>query len=358
MSTLPDSGYPANGLNRTRAQVYADITDSVGGGNKPDVQAVVDRAWECAVRDFNTVPWKFTRTVDDIVIDSTMAASAAPPTVADTGSGVGFVLESGKTIRYWVEERIKSGARVLQRNDAQPAGGQPQMATLTGTGAAVKPVVTRPAQRNPDATHWALFATASSGVLASTDAAFPHGYEVGETAIANTTIEDTRTGINPGMPPNSAIYQPGEYDLASPFRSPVRAHALDASGQTRYILQWVPWREWSQKRPWQITTGSNPLWYTARNWYRTGKVTFDPRPGLATTFPIIRLTYNTYIITPEGAEARLDVPQEIDQAIYDATSVAVRRNILGRDSVGADELREQQERYYELEIQWRDFPDY
>jgi len=358
MSTLPDSGYPASGGNRSRAEVQASIADMVGGSNKPDIKAVIDRAWDAAVRDFNTVPWAFTRVQDDIVIDSTMKAATAPPTVASTGSGVGFVLESGRTVTYWIEERIKVGSRVLQRNDAQPPGGQPQIVTLVGSGAVVKPVVTRPTQVNPNATHWALFATQTSGSSPSSDGAFPHAYEVGEADIATTTIEDQRTGINPGQPPNSAIYQSGEYDLSAPFRSPVRALALDGSGQTRYILTWVPWRDWTQKRPWQITTGSNPIWYTARNWYRNGKITFDPRPGTATTYPMIRLTYDTYILPAQGADARLDVPAEIDNAIFEATSLAVRRNILGRDAVGPDELREMQERYYELEIQWRDHPDY
>ena len=230
--------------------------------------------------------------------------------------------------------------------------------TLTGSGSVVKPVITRPIQVNPEATHWALFATATSGGGSSTDAAYPHGFEVAEAAIAVTAIEDARVGINPGLPVSATIYQSGEYDLSAPFRSSVRALALDASGQTRYILTWVPWERWTQTRPWQITTGSNPLWYTARNWYKNGRITFDPRPGNATTYPMIRLTYNTYILPAAGADGRLDVPQEIDQAIFDAASVTVRRNILGANAVGPDELREMRERYFELEVQWRDHPDY
>lgn len=360
MSTVGDQNYPASGFNRTRAQVQQAIADLLGGANKSDIQAVADRCWEDAIRDFNTCPWSFARVTDDIVIDSTMKTNTTPPTVASTGAGVGFVLETGRKIQYWVEERIKSGNRILQRNDTAGPTQTPQLVTLTGTGAVVKPVVSRPAILNPDATHWALYGTPTSGSHQSATAAYPYGFLIGEAPIAQAGIEDTRQGINPGIVPNSDIYQGNEYDLTAPFRNPVRAILVDENGATRYALTWIPWRRWTTYRPWQITTGSSPIWWTARNWYKTGRIQLDPRPASQTTYPIVRIAYNTPILVPTGPdpEARLDVPVEIDQAIFRRASIIARRRHIGPASVSDTEIEEDRQAYYELEVQWRDHPDF
>jgi hypothetical protein len=357
MSTLDDSPYPQTGSNRTRAEVRVDIADMLGGANKPDIKSIADRAWARAVREFNAYAWSFNRVTDDIIIDSSMKANTTVPVVTNTGSGVGFTLESGRQIVYWIEERRKNGQRVLERNDTLDTTSGLVIVTLVGTGAVMRPVITRPAQLNPEATHWALFGTASTHAHESTDAAYPHGYEIAEVAMDVTTIEDNREGINPGMPANATIYQSGEYDLSSPFHNPVRAMAIDGSGQTRYGLTWIPWRRWTAYRPWQITTGSVPLWYTIRNWHQTGKVTFDPRPGSKTTYPMIRIIYSTPIVLP-GDSGILNVPQEVDDAIFQRASVIARRNTAGPGAVGPDELREEMERKLELEAKWRDFPDF
>lgn len=121
-----------------------------------------------------------------------MLANTTAPTYTNSGVGTGFTLSSGITITYWVEERVKSGTTILRRN-AENGGTK---LTITGTGVLIKPVITRPAQLNPDATHWALFGTAAGG-------AFPTGAEIAEVAIATTGIEDTRTGTDPLLPGGS-----------------------------------------------------------------------------------------------------------------------------------------------------------
>lgn len=118
-----------------------------------------------------------------------MLRNASAPTVSrDAGVGTGFILSSGNTIGYWVEERVKSGDTILRRNAASTT----TIVTHTGDGTTDKPVITRPVVANSDATHWALFATATNGD-------FPVGAEIAEVPIATTTIEDTRTGTNPGL---------------------------------------------------------------------------------------------------------------------------------------------------------------
>lgn len=117
-----------------------------------------------------------------------MLAATTAPTVLLTGVGTGFTLGAGNTIIYWVEERYKEGTTIVKRH----ASASAQTVTLTGTGALVKPVVSRPAIVNSDATHWALFASGANG-------AFPVGGEIAEVVIATASIEDTRTGTNPTL---------------------------------------------------------------------------------------------------------------------------------------------------------------
>ena len=105
----------------------------------------------------------------------------------------GFVLTSGSTITYWVEERVKVGDLITKRN----ASSSDETVTLTGDGATTNtPLITRPDVVNSDATHWALFGTSSTG-------SFPTGAEIAEVAISVPGIGDTRTGPDPAFPSGS-----------------------------------------------------------------------------------------------------------------------------------------------------------
>ena len=129
-----------------------------------------------------------------------MLQNAVTATVSNTGSGTGFTLRSGQKIHYWIEERIKDAdGNVTRRN-----GGVAALWTvLTGTGALVKPVITRPAKLNAEATHWAAFGTASMGTGAVGNFV---GAEIGEADFDTTALEDTRTGTDP-LIPSGSIYE-------------------------------------------------------------------------------------------------------------------------------------------------------
>lgn len=118
-----------------------------------------------------------------------MLYNTTAPTVTDTGVLAGFSLASGNTIEYWVEERVKDGDTIVKRS----ADTGTTTVTLTGDGTNQKPVITRPDTVNSDATHWAVYATATNGD-------FPVGAEVAEAEISSTTIEDPRTTANPTLP--------------------------------------------------------------------------------------------------------------------------------------------------------------
>src|ERR1041385_7028399 len=93
---------------------------------------------------FNGVDRNRVISSDGTAILHGMLAATAPPTVTNTGSGTGFTLSSGSTITYWVEERYKVGSTVVKRS----ASTVTEAAVLTGTGALVKPVISRPTTVN------------------------------------------------------------------------------------------------------------------------------------------------------------------------------------------------------------------
>jgi hypothetical protein len=123
-----------------------------------------------------------------------MAVNTSAPTMSETGgSGTGFTITSSSTLIYWIEERVKVGSLVTKRN----ASSSDETVTITGDGTTTyKPLVTRPTTVNSEATHWALFRTA-------TDGSFPTGAEISEVAIATTTIEDTNETNDPAIPSGS-----------------------------------------------------------------------------------------------------------------------------------------------------------
>ncbi len=124
-----------------------------------------------------------------------MLENTAPPVLTDPGALAGFTLTTANTITYWVEERVKSGDTILRRNSCVLAN----TVTLTGDGTNQQPRLSHPAKVNVDATHWALYGTATNGT-------FPVGAEIGETTFATAFIDDTRTGTDPSIP-SGAIYE-------------------------------------------------------------------------------------------------------------------------------------------------------
>ena len=306
------ASFPQTGSNRTRAEIVKDILDYVGGESDNTMKDRAARALNGAIRKFNQVAWAFNRQIEDILLDPTlgMKPNVTNPTVSrDAGAGTGFVLDTGKSIQYWVEERVKSGSSVIKRN----GGPTTVFATLAGDGTTDKPVITRPATVNPDATHWALFATAVDGV-------YPDGALIAEVPIATTTIEDTRTGNNPNIP-SGEVFQSGEYDLNSDFRNPLYANLLDEENRERGDVQYVPWRQFTPNLVRQ-STGTLPLIYSARTAWRTGKVTFLPRIGAGPlTYPRVRIGYNSRIAQLTGDANLLLVPEEVEQAILESALI-------------------------------------
>ncbi len=139
---------------------------------------------------------------------SMLIATTAPSLAAHTGTG--FTLSTGKVIRYWIEERVKDAAGAILKRSASALV---TTVALTGTGATEKPRVFRPVQLNPDATHFAVLATATDGV-------FPVGAEIGEATITTLYIDDTRTTADPALPGGTAYQTITATIAGTPFTVP------------------------------------------------------------------------------------------------------------------------------------------
>lgn len=314
MPFVPGAGYPQSGGNRTRAEASTELAEYIGGENSDSAKNRAARSWDAAVREFNGIAWKFNRLTQDLPLFSSMLDNTAVPTLGrDTGSGTGFTLTSGKTIVYWVEERVKVGTAVTKRNLTTGA----LVVTLTGDGTNDKPVITRPTTVNADTTHWALFGTRTDGL-------FPNGREISEVAIATTTIEDTRTGNDPAVPVGDPYFL-GEGDLSTDFKSPKAAFLVDSDGHSSWPLEYIPYYEWLQLYNEDRNLVSTSLdVFTVRNPHETGKVLWYPRIQRPASWVALRLIYHRRILLASTNESRLNVPVEVEQAIFD---LAVAKHI-------------------------------
>lgn len=147
-----------------------------------------------------------------------------------------------------------------------------------------------------------------------------------------------------------------DYSLNSNFRSPWTAMLLDSNGKTRERVRWIPYTEWTRKYPDQSSTGGKPDFYTALNVHETGLILIDPVPAATITYPTLRLIYHRRIVLPTGDSVKLNVPVEIENAIF---SEAVARYVAKRKTFreARDERLIARADRIDLEHEYRDFPD-
>jgi hypothetical protein len=140
-----------------------------------------------------------------------MLANTTAPT-ADATTGTGITLSVNNTLVYWVEERVKDDDGNILKSNAETGS---TTVTVTGAVANKDIIITRPAIVNSEATHWALYG-------AATNDTFPSGAEIAEVVIATTTITDTRTGTDPGIPGGS-LYETLAVSIAGVTTQTARA---------------------------------------------------------------------------------------------------------------------------------------
>lgn len=174
------SGFPQQSENRTRSQAAVEMADYSGGSDRPEMVIRAGRAWDAAVREFNSVAWRFNRVVADI-----------------------------------------------------------------------------------------------------------------------TLVADTKV-----------------YTLPTDFRSPERAQIIDANGAEVCALEWVPYERWLVMFSNQVTGSNQPQYYTALNVHNAGQVRYEPFPSGTLGYPKVRHTYLRRIALAPGDDDRLNVPVEVDEAIF------------------------------------------
>lgn len=125
------------------------------------------------------------------------------------------------------------------------------------------------------------------------------GWRFNRTTADITLVADTKT-----------------YALPSDFRSPVRAQVVDSNSVEVYTLAWIPFERWQMFFENQQSGGQYIDCYTALNVHGAGEVRYEPFPVGTLAYDTVRHTYLTRIALASGEEDVLNVPVEVDEAIF------------------------------------------
>lgn len=106
------------------------------------------------------------------------------------------------------------------------------------------------------------------------------------------------------------------YSLPTDFRSPVRAQCLDSNSNEARTLEWIPYQIWAEYYDSQQTGSSVPDYYTVLNVHNAGQVRYEPYPLGTLTYSTVKHTYLRRIALASANEDRLNVPVEVDEAIF------------------------------------------
>ena len=147
------------------------------------------------------------------------------------------------------------------------------------------------------------------------------------------------------------------YTLNSQFARQHRAQMVDSNSKTSEEVEWIPWELWASKYPDQSSTGSMPLYYTARNLHETGQITIDPVPAATLTYPTLRIFYFRWIDSPSSGSDKIECPSVVEAAIFDTAIYKFLSKVKGfresRDAMGSALLSRAA-----VEREYRAFEDY
>lgn len=123
-----------------------------------------------------------------------------------------------------------------------------------------------------------------------------------------------------------------EYSLNTNFRTPVRGMLQDSNGNNQYTLRWLPYEVWLESFYPQSSGFGIPNYYTAQNIHNLGLVRFEPWPAGSLMYPTANITYLKRITFASGREDRLNVPVEVDEAIFQRAAAILLGRIKGPGS--------------------------
>lgn len=152
----------------------------------------------------------------------------------------------------------------------------------------------------------------------------------------------------------------GEADLPANFRGAVRMMLLNSDGESVDQIEYKDWRIWTITDPAQFTSGAmGPNYYTSRNPHSDLTFIIDPIPDQTSTYtyPTLRLFYAQRIEIAAADDETLDVPVEVDEAIFAlALAKFIKMNKGARES--AEYERDATVKRMEVEQAWRDHEDF
>jgi hypothetical protein len=146
------------------------------------------------------------------------------------------------------------------------------------------------------------------------------------------------------------------YSLSTNWRNPIRAQVVDSNSLEQITLGWVPYELWIENFWNQESGGPQPQYYTALNIHNAGTVRYEPFPTGTLTHPTVRHTYHKRIAIASGSGDKLNVPVEVDEAIFMlAKAKLIEQSLPPRTSQAAYILA--RERRFAVEREWRDWPE-
>jgi hypothetical protein len=147
------------------------------------------------------------------------------------------------------------------------------------------------------------------------------------------------------------------YTLNTDWRAYNRAVLLDSNSVERITVEWIDWDRWTDEETQQTHSSGIPYFYTAENTHERGEVRVDPTPGSSITYPTLRLYYWRWIEVPTAGGSQLNVPRDIDRAIYKlGVAMAVHKATTAREAAADYALAEQARQ--KAEDRYRQWPDY
>lgn len=119
------------------------------------------------------------------------------------------------------------------------------------------------------------------------------------------------------------------YSLNEQFRSPYRAAILDSSSVEQWQLMWVPHEIWFSTFSGSQSGSGLADYYTIFNAHNQGTVRLEPYPSGTLTYPTLRVQYLCNIQLATGNNDRLNVPMEVDEAIFQLAAATLRDRTRG-----------------------------
>lgn len=106
-------------------------------------------------------------------------------------------------------------------------------------------------------------------------------------------------------------------DTTNTFRTAKSCHLVDASSEIITTLRFSQFSQYLFERRDKSGEGGEPKTYYFQNAHKDGLIYFYPKPVTTITHPTARLFYHHWIEKVTSDTARLDVPRDVDLAIWE-----------------------------------------